>query len=141
MRAPAFWQHDGPISWLLMPAATVYAAAVRHRLRATMPHKAAVPVICVGNLVAGGAGKTPTAIAIASLLRELGRKPAFVTRGYKGRERGPLKVDPARHDWRDVGDEALLLARVATTVVAADRPDGAALAIGDGADALVLDDG
>ncbi|MEQ9629728.1 MAG: tetraacyldisaccharide 4'-kinase [Roseitalea porphyridii] len=141
MRAPAFWRHDGALARLLMPAAVIYAAAVRHRLRAVMPHKAAVPVICVGNLVAGGAGKTPTAIAIADLLRELGRVPAFVTRGYKGRERGPLTVDPARHDWRAVGDEALLLARVAPTIVAADRPDGATLAIASGADALVLDDG
>ena len=105
------------------------------------PAPAPAPAVCIGNLVAGGAGKTPAAIAVARRLRARGRTPHLLTRGYGGRARGPLRVDPARHDARTVGDEALLLARAAPAWVARCRAEAAAAARAAGADALVLDDG
>ncbi len=141
MRAPAFWRRDDWRARALAPAAAVYGAIAAARQRCGRPERAPVPVLCVGNLVAGGAGKTPVAIALAERLRARGRAPHVLTRGYGGRERGPLEVDPARDDARRVGDEALLLARVAPAWVARDRAAGARAAAAAGADVVVLDDG
>ncbi len=138
MRAPDFWRTDGLAAWLLAPVGAAVAAVGERRRRRTVPWRAPVPVLCVGNLTAGGAGKTPTALALAALLAP--RRVAFLTRGYGGREPGPLWVDPLRHDAGAVGDEALLLAAAAPTVVARDRPAGARLAV-ERADLIVMDDG
>jgi len=141
MRAPEFWQHGGVASALLSPLALLYGAAGLLRERAVKPWRPPVPVICVGNLTVGGTGKTPTALAIAHMLRGWDLHVAFLSRGYGGALRGPVRVDPANHDARAVGDEPLLLARCAPTWVARDRKDGARVAIADGADVIVMDDG
>lgn len=141
MRPPEFWQHDGAAGRLLAPLGAVYAAAGRWRRRHQRPVDPGVPVVCVGNVTAGGTGKTPAALALAALLAEAGRRVAFVSRGHGGRERGPLGVDPARHDAAAVGDEPLLLAARAPTWIARDRAAGARAAVAAGADAIVLDDG
>ncbi|HKA70915.1 MAG TPA: tetraacyldisaccharide 4'-kinase [Xanthobacteraceae bacterium] len=139
MRAPAFWWRDA--SWaaaLLGPLARLYGAVAARRL--AQPGRAAgVPVVCVGGLTVGGSGKTPTALMVGRLLGD--RQPVFLTRGYGGALAGPVTVDPARHSARDVGDEPLLLARVAPTVVARDRAAGAAAARAAGAGVIVMDDG
>ncbi|MCH7711184.1 MAG: tetraacyldisaccharide 4'-kinase, partial [Proteobacteria bacterium] len=98
MRAPEFWHGDGGV-WplLLAPLAHAYGAAGAARFALTEPVKAPVPVICVGNLVTGGAGKTPVALALGAYLQALGREVHFLTRGYGGSERGPVRVDPGRH--------------------------------------------
>lgn len=102
---------------------------------------APVPVLCVGNLTAGGSGKTPLAISLAEALAELGHRPHFLIRGYGGSETGPLLVDTSNHDSGMVGDEALLLARIAPTWIGANRRQSADAAIKAGADCLVMDDG
>ncbi len=141
MRAPSFWEGPSLLSDLLRPLGGLYAAAGWLRQRAGRPRRAGAPVICVGNLVAGGAGKTPTVLALLARLQAQGRRPAALLRGYGGRQAGPLAVDPERHDAAEVGDEALLLAARAPTWVARDRLAGARAAAAAGAELLVTDDG
>jgi tetraacyldisaccharide 4'-kinase len=140
-RAPEFWwQRHAPAGIALSPVGMLYGLiAARRMARSGVP--ASVPVICVGNFVIGGAGKTPTALQVASVCRKLGLNPGFLTRGYLGRESGPLVVSLAAHAPADVGDEALLLAQFAPTVVSADRPSGAKLLASLGVDVVVMDDG
>lgn len=142
MRAPGFWRDDGAAARLLSPLGAVYGGVARRRLARTAP-RASLPAIVVGGLTAGGDGKTPLAIALAQRLHAAGERPAILTRGYRRRADGPCSfaVDPDRHDADDVGDEALLLARIAPTIVGADRIAGAALARRLGASVVVLDDG
>lgn len=144
MKAPAFWRPGQGrfAAALLTPAAWVYRGGVAIRsLIAPAAWRASVPVICVGNVTVGGSGKTPLALAIAARLAERGRAVHFLTRGYGGREKGPLRVDPARHTATDVGDEALLLAAAQPTWVGANRAASAKLAISASAEVLVMDDG
>lgn len=143
MNTPRFWYRDEirTKAALLRPLGELYGLAGRSRRWLTRPFRAPVPVICVGNLVAGGAGKTPVAIALARLLRERGAQPHFLTRGYGGKLRGPLQVDPARHDAEAVGDEPPLLAAEAPTWVCPDRAAGARAAVAAGAGVLIMDDG
>jgi tetraacyldisaccharide 4'-kinase len=139
MREPAFWwERPGLAARLLAPLSVCYGAVAARRLeqRGT---RVPVPVICVGNLTAGGAGKTPMALAVANLIQS-GERPFFLTRGYGGRLKGPVLVN-AGHDAADVGDEPLLLARIAPTVVAVDRVAGARTAVAAGATVVVMDDG
>lgn len=141
MKAPSFWWREpGLASALLSPVSAIWGLVAGRRM-AKDGQRGAVPVICVGNVTVGGSGKTPTSLALAALLAAEGRRPAFLTRGYGGSLAGPILVDPARHTSAEVGDEALLLARAAPTIVSRDRPAGAALAAGTGADVIVMDDG
>jgi tetraacyldisaccharide 4'-kinase len=141
VREPSFWwDAPGAASALLAPIAAVYGAIAARRMR--QPGRAAgIPVVCVGNLTVGGAGKTPAAMAIAPLLMASGHRAFFLSRGYGGRLAGPLRVDAATHRAADVGDEPLLLAKVAPTIVARDRVAGAAMARDLGAHIIVMDDG
>lgn len=141
MRAPDFWTRHSATARLLAPLGWAVAGAAAMRRVATRPARATRPVLCVGNLTAGGQGKTPTALALAAALQALGATPCFLTRGYGGRSAGPLRVDPARHTAEEVGDEALLLARSAPTILAHDRPAGAAEAARCGATHIIMDDG
>lgn len=144
MRAPEFWDKHDPLSRLaaaaLSPIGTLYGATVRWKFRNRKPYRAPVPVICVGNITAGGSGKTPIAAAIADAIIARGKNPFFLTRGYGGRLSGPLVVGN-EHGAREVGDEPLILSRIAATVVSRDRRRGAKLAVERGADVIVMDDG
>ena len=139
MRTPEFWKRRGVLALLLAPLGCLYGMSVARKARNAVPYRATAKVICVGNLTAGGSGKTPVAMAIAENLKARGKKVCFLTRGYGGSESGPLLV--VDHNAGDVGDEALLLARVAPTIVARDRAAGARLAVAQGADVIVMDDG
>ncbi|HAE50215.1 MAG TPA: tetraacyldisaccharide 4'-kinase, partial [Tistrella mobilis] len=146
MKAPEFWGRQAkpverPLLWALAPLSLVFRAAGALRRLLARPARAGVPVLCVGNLTAGGAGKTPTALAIAARLRERGRRPHVVLRGYGGSVKGPVLVDPIAHRAEQVGDEALLIARRLPTWVARDRAAGARAAAAAGADVVILDDG
>jgi tetraacyldisaccharide 4'-kinase len=141
MREPSFWWRDaGVASSLLAPLAAAYGAVAGARLR-RRGRRAGVPVICIGNLTVGGAGKTPTALAVARILAAAGERPAFLSRGYGGTLAGPRQVDPLRHRAAEVGDEPLLLARIAPTVVGRDRVAGAGMGVDAGASVIVMDDG
>jgi len=141
MRAPEFWLRECWQARLLAPASWLLGQAAMLRGRLVAPAAPPVPVLCIGNLTAGGAGKTPVAIAAARVLLAAGRRPFFLSRGHGGALAGPLRVDPARHAAADTGDEPLLLARVAPAIVARDRVAGARLAAAEGADCIVMDDG
>src|SRR2546425_458682 len=141
MREPPFGYR--PASWkshLLKPLAALYGAVAAHRLKRE-GLAAGVPVLCVGNYHGGGAGKTPTVLALAKLLRELGENPVVLSRGYGGKLRGPVRVDPACHSAADVGDEPLMLAATLVVVVAKDRVAGVVLAKSQGASVILMDDG
>lgn len=142
---PRFWRSQAPaaraLALALSPGAAVYAAARRLKEAATRAAPAPLPVICVGNATLGGVGKTPFALMLADLLLGAGFRTAFLTRGYGGAARGPVFVDPSAHDARAVGDEALILAAAAPTIVARVRRAGAAAAAAQGFDVVVMDDG
>jgi tetraacyldisaccharide 4'-kinase len=141
MREPGFWHR--PSSWkshLLRPFGALYGAIAARRLR-RHGFDAGIPVLCVGNYHVGGAGKTPTVLALAKMLRELGETPVVLSRGYGGRLRGPVMVDSARHLASDVGDEPLMMSQAVPVAVARDRIDGVALAKSQRASVILMDDG
>ncbi|EIM27815.1 tetraacyldisaccharide 4'-kinase [Microvirga lotononidis] len=142
MRAPRFWWQPFPTlpATLLRPAGIIYTSVATRRMHRT-GEKADLPVICIGNFTAGGAGKTPTALAVARILDAGGESPAFLSRGYGGRLPGPVQVSTPDHSASDVGDEPILLSRTATTIVSRDRPAGAQLAYESGATVVIMDDG
>jgi tetraacyldisaccharide 4'-kinase len=141
MREPAFWwRPGGAAAALWAPVGAVYGAVTGWRMERG-GHAAGVPVVCVGNLTLGGTGKTPAAIAVATLLHEAGQRPFLLSRGYRGTLSGPVRVDPSVHRASEVGDEPLLLARAAPTIVSRDRIAGAKAARAGGATVIVMDDG
>ncbi|MBR0654193.1 tetraacyldisaccharide 4'-kinase [Plastoroseomonas arctica] len=141
MRAPQFWSGGGGVLPLLLsPISAVYAGATARRM-ARPGWQAPIPVICIGNATAGGAGKTTVALDIGRRLADHGVPPHFLLRGYGGNLKGPLLVNAGQHDSRAVGDEALLLAAEHPTIVSADRAAGAQLGIANGARAIIMDDG
>jgi tetraacyldisaccharide 4'-kinase len=144
---PSWWYAREP-EWqarLLGPIAAIYGPVAECRFARATPFRSALPVICTGNFTVGGTGKTPLALLIARELKRRGERPAFLTRGYRGRHAGPRRVDPARDTAADVGDEALIMSREAATFVSRNRASGARAIAEDAgsepATAIVMDDG
>ncbi|MDY8109339.1 tetraacyldisaccharide 4'-kinase [Fulvimarina sp. 2208YS6-2-32] len=142
-KAPDFWW-QAP-SWqaaALSPLALTYGAVAARNLDKGRRAPLSVPVLCVGNPTVGGAGKTPTAMALARAAIALGRTPGFVTRGYRRKGSAILVVDGDRHTASQTGDEPLLLAKIAPTAVSADRRKAAERLIDEyGCDLIIMDDG
>jgi tetraacyldisaccharide 4'-kinase len=141
MQQPQFWQRKSILSITLLPLAAIYRLASHLRYSLISPYQPKLPVICIGNITIGGAGKTPTAIAIAKLLQEAGRNPIFLSRGYGGSIATPTMVDNTKHTAGEGGDEPLLLSRIAKTIISKNRIAGAKLAEQSGADVIIMDDG
>lgn len=145
MRTPEFWEEKDYTAKLAVAALTplgwAYGATVAWKAASAHPYRASAKIICVGNLTAGGSGKTPIAIAIARALIERQKRTMILTRGYGGKMHGPGVVDPAHDTFEETGDEALLLAGAAPVIVSRDRAAGAKLADTERADIIVMDDG
>lgn len=145
MRPPGFWSHPpdrpGLRAHMLAPFAAIWLWESRRRRAQARPFHARVPVICAGNLGAGGAGKTPMVMAIIERLTARGKGVHVLSRGHGGTLRGPLRVDPRAHEASAVGDEPLLLAAIAPVWIGRDRAASARAAVADGAEVLVMDDG
>ena len=143
MRTPKFWynQKNLALSFVLAPMSWIYGltrAIIQDRAK---PWRAPIPVICIGNLVTGGHGKTPTALSICNALKFNKKSVHFISRGYRGSLHGPLLVDSKSHTANEVGDEPLLLSKLAPTWISANREAGIRLAHKMGAEIIVMDDG
>lgn len=150
MRPPYFWsagldpksREAAPLTRLLLtPFSMLYLRLLRRKLARAVPEVAPVPVVCIGNLTTGGAGKTPVTEAIRNRIIARGLRAASLSRGHGGKERGPLKVDTATHTYRDVGDEPLLLSATGEAWIGRERPEAARAMAAAGAEIVVMDDG
>lgn len=142
MRAPDFWRKpDSLIAGLLSPLGSLYGTITSNRAVSDKGYRPSIPVICIGNVVLGGAGKTPVTRYFAEHERFAGKSVHILSRGYGGRESGPVRVDPEKHGAEDVGDEPLLLARSAPVWIARDRAAGCRAIEAAGADFILMDDG
>ena len=149
MREPWFWRvtdkhsrASAPMTKLLLtPASMIYSWAGKRRIETATPEDVGLPVVCIGNLTLGGAGKTPITAAVREHLTARGKRTASLSRGYGGSQVGPLKVDPKAHTASDVGDEPLMLAATGEAWISKDRLEGAKAMKADGVAAIVMDDG
>lgn len=151
MREPRFWARDvdprsreaAPLLRLLLtPLAWLYAEATHRRIAQADPLKVRSTVICVGNLTAGGVGKSPIVAALREHYNQTtDLRVATLSRGYKGKLKGPLKVDPALHTSEDVGDEPIMLAQSGETWIGADRAATGQQMSNEGVDIIIMDDG
>ena len=142
LRTPRFWNDkNSRVSRALEPLSKLYYMASKARLNSIVPEKASAPVVCVGNVVLGGAGKTPTVELVCNILKKNSFNPNILTAGYGGYLKNVVKVDPVLHSYLQVGDEALLSARVCPTWIGRNRVNSAKAAVLGGADILVMDDG
>jgi tetraacyldisaccharide-1-P 4'-kinase len=137
---PKFWQSRTLLSYILLPFSILYYFGFKLRALITVPFKSPIPIICIGNINLGGSGKTPIALSVARFFIEKGKKVIFVSKGYKGRLIGPVKVEPS-HTATDVGDEPLLLSKLADCIIAKCRKTGVKAAATEGADIIIMDDG
>src|SRR5262252_2709689 len=141
LKTPSWWYRDkGLVASALAPLGVLYGRITEARAARVTPYRSRLPVICIGNFTAGGGGKTPTAIAVASLLKGLGAKPCFLTRGYGGASKGPVLVGKGMSA-AEAGDEPLLLAEHAPTMISTDRAAGAKAIETTDASVIIMDDG
>ncbi|MEM7461428.1 MAG: tetraacyldisaccharide 4'-kinase [Pseudomonadota bacterium] len=138
---PFWWKRPGPLAFLLSPIGFLWGRATAVRMSLPPDASVSVPVLCIGNFIAGGAGKTPTAIAFGKSAAARKIPFGFLSRGYGGQYKGPTVVNLKKHHAADVGDEPLLLAKHGKTVVSADRYAGASMLVAEGCKLIIMDDG
>ncbi len=145
MRAPEFWytppDAPGIRARFLAPLGAIYARATAKRVRQESSYHLGIPVICVGNINAGGTGKTPAVIALVQHLQQRGMSPFVVSRGYGGSLEGPVEVSEKSHTYQKVGDEPLLISAFTRIWIGKDRAAAAKAAEKAGADVIIMDDG
>ncbi len=143
LKTPSFWRSKNILAFLLLPFSGLYLIGHKIKTAFAKPYTSSLPVLCIGGVVAGGSGKTPAVHAILKLFHDykLFERPVILTRGYGGSLKGPTLIDPEYHHYSDAGDEALLHAYYAPTVLSCNRADGAQLAEAMGADIIIMDDG
>ena len=140
MKTPTFWNKKNLVYYFLLPLGWLYHFATALKIRLSKSYKSSVPVICIGNLTAGGTGKTPISIAIADIVKNKRKNPFFISRGYGGKVKNII-IHSYNNCAKEVGDEPLLLSKIAPVAVNPDRAEAAKLAIKSGADILIMDDG
>ena len=146
INTPEFWYKKDLISkfkaLLLLPFSIIWILLSSIKKNFAKRYKSHLKVICIGNLSIGGTGKTPFSIQTYKILEILGYKPVFLTRGYRGLTKGPILVNKS-HNHKDVGDEALLLSKVGTTIVSSNRCIGAKYIenLKKNYDVIIMDDG
>ena len=142
---PKFWyKKRGFKSYALLPIAWVYQCAHKFvQSQKPTAHHSTIPVICIGNAVAGGGGKTPTVIALIKLItaHKIAKNPFIISRGYGGNNLDSKRVNLEKHTAQDVGDEPIILAQHAPVIIGKDRKKSADMAIDNGADLIIMDDG
>lgn len=138
---PKFWRSINALTLLLLPFSLIYYVIflINAKLQRLRAYRCSCKIISIGNNTVGGAGKTPIAIELAKMMKD--RKVVFVTKGYRGNIKTPVFVDQEMHSALEVGDEALLLARVALTVKSDDKLAGVKLAETVKPDVIIIDDG
>ena len=141
MKTPRFWKSKNLISTTLLPLGWIYSGLTAARLKFKKSGKVNIPVICLGNITAGGSGKTPTAVTLAKLLQKKGYHPYFVSRGYGGKLSGIILTKDSSYTAAEVGDEPLVLSRIAPVSINPDRYQAALKAQEQGADIIIMDDG
>jgi len=140
MKTPTFWNKKSIIAYILSPLGWLYYFATFLRIKFKKSYKSELPVICIGNITAGGTGKTPVSIAVGEILKQHNKNPFFISRGYGGKLSGVM-VDNTAHTPVEVGDEPLLLSKSAPVCINSDRVMAARMAFENGANILVMDDG
>jgi tetraacyldisaccharide 4'-kinase len=149
MREPHFWtvtekraRASAPMIKLLMtPLSMIYGWAGKRRIARTVPEDSGLPVVCIGNLTLGGAGKTPVTAAARAHYAKHGARAASLSRGYHGDIVDPTHVNPLTHTAANVGDEPLMLAATGEAWISKDRPAGARAMKEAGVQIIVMDDG
>ena len=142
LKAPKFWylKKDTYLSRILYPFSLIFRLGTKIRNIISHTHKSSLPIICIGNIVVGGAGKTPVSLEIGKILIKAGYSPHYISKGYAGIIKTSTLVE-SWHSPQSVGDESLLLSKVAPTWIGINRNESIELAANKGSDCIIMDDG
>ena len=142
IKTPHFWTELSWQSVILFPVSYIWRFGHYAQQKILNTKETEIPVICVGNLTVGGSGKTPVVITLCRFLSGIGKSTSILTRGFGGKEKGPIFVSTNLHQSLDVGDEPLMMAHSLDVCVSRNRPLGANHILDKKKyDCIVMDDG